>query len=404
MNSVIKKVTNQDSDIKKLEKRIKDLENLTTNLSILLEEEKTKRQGFEENALTKQTGNYQQIENLKKAITELSNLLNESIEDIKLKTNNLLDDRSNKLQNMIDKKMKLFDIYDKKTAENEFNHKNFEDNINLKFFNLKNEVESTFKNFREELNTNATRLDFFEKKLFDNLNTMKEEINNLNKDVLEIKNELNSLKLFKDNSNNNFKIIKSDMINQEEIITNFTNKVSLMINEFDNKLNQFDIYFKKQNESLNSMKEDLISHITSSDNKLANKLNDLNDIIENYNNKQINEINNFEKHILDEEEKFNLFIQDKLNLESENCKKMLYFSREEINNLKNKCEQLEKNQDNIKNQFFNNLNEAEEFLTKKYEGLFRMLSGKNLIPNTNDNSFNFNSDSESNFIYNCNNC
>ena len=404
MNSVIKKVTNQDSDIKKLEKRIKDLENLTTNLSILFDEEKTKRKEFEENALIKQTGNYQQIENLKNAIDELSNLLNQSIEDIKLKTNNILDDRSNKLQNMIDKKMKLFDIYDKKTAENEFNHKNFEDNINLKFFNLKNEVESTFKNFREELNTNATRLDFFEKKLFDNLNTMKEEINNLNKDVLEIKNELDSLKLFKDNSNNNFKIIKSDMINQEEIITNFTNKVSLMINEFDNKLNQFDIYFKKQNESLNSMKEDLISHITSSDNKLANKLNDLNDIIENYNNKQINEINNFEKHILDEEEKFNLFIQDKLNLESENCKKMLYFSREEIHNLKNKCEQLEKNQDNIKNQFFNNLNEAEEFLTKKYEGLFRMLSGKNLIPNTNDNSFNFNSDSESNFIYNCNNC
>ena len=178
MNSVIKKVTNQDSDIKKMEKRINGLENLTTNLSILLEEEKTKRQGFEENALTKQTGNYQQIENLKKAITELSNLLNESIEDIKLKTNNLLDDRSNKLQNMIDKKMKIFDIYDKKTAENEFNHKNFEDNINLKFFNLKSEVDSTFKNFREELNTSATRLDFFEKKLFDNFNTIKGEINN----------------------------------------------------------------------------------------------------------------------------------------------------------------------------------------------------------------------------------
>ena len=404
MNSVIKKVTNQDSDIKKLEKRIKDLENLTTNLSILFDEEKTKRKEFEENALIKQTGNYQQIENLKNAIDELSNLLNQSIEDIKLKTNNILDDRSNKLQNMIDKKMKIFDIYDKKTAENEFNHKNFEDNINLKFFNLKSEVDSTFKNFREELNTSATRLDFFEKKLFDNFNTIKEEINNLNKDVLEIKNELNSLKLFKENSNNNFRIIKSDMLNQEEIITNFTNKVSLMINEFDNKLNQFDIYFTKQNECLNSMKEDLINHITSSDNKIANKLKDLNEIMENYNNKQINEINNFEKHILDEEEKFNLFIQDKLNLESENCKKMLYFSREEINNLKNKCEQLEKNQDNIKNQFFNNLNEAEEFLTKKYEGLFRMLSGKNLIPNKNDNSFNSNSNSQNNFNYNCNNC
>ena len=177
-----------------------------------------------------------------------------------------------------------------------------------------------------------------------------------------------------------------------------------MINEFDNKLNHFDIYFTKQNESLNSMKEDLINHITSSDNKIANKLKDLNEIMDNYNNKQINEINNFEKHILDEEEKFNLFIQDKLSHENENNKKMLFYYGEEINNLKKKFEQLEKNQDNIKNQFFNNLNEAEEFLTKKYEGLFRMLSSKNLIPNKNDNSFNLNSDSENTFNHNCNNC
>ena len=38
----------------------------------------------------------------------------------------------------------------------------------------------------------------------------------------------------------------------------------------------------------------------------------------------------------------------------------------------------------IKNQFFANLNEAEEFLTKKYEGLFRMISSQGL--NTTNNS------------------
>ena len=229
---------------------------------------------------------------------------------------------------------------------------------------------------------------------------MKEDILNLNKELLELKNEINSLKSFKENSNNNFRNIQSDILNQEEIITNFTNKVSVMISEYEGKLNQFDIYFKKQNESLNSMKEDLINHIKSSDNMISNKLSELNELIENYNNNQINEINNFEKHILDEEEKFNVFIQDKLNQEKENIQKMLYYSGEEINNLKNKSEQLEKNQDFIKNQFFNNLNEAEEFLTKKYEGLFRMLSSQNLIPNKNDNSFNFNTQN----INNCSNC
>ena len=400
MNSVIKQVTNQTTDIKKLEKRINDLEDLSTTLSNQLNEEIVKRKNLEDNSITNQTGNQAQFETLKQAISQLSNLLNDSMEDIKLKTINIIDERSNKLQKMIDKKMQLFDIYDKKTAENEFNHKNFEDNINLKVFNLNNLFESTFKNFRQELNTNASRIDFFEKKFIENEKNMKDDILNLNKELLELKNEINSLKSFKENSNNNFRNIQSDILNQEEIITNFTNKVSVMISEYEGKLNQFDIYFKKQNESLNSMKEDLINHIKSSDNMISNKLSELNELIENYNNNQINEINNFEKHILDEEEKFNLFIQDKLNLESENCKKMLYFSREEIHNLKNKCEQLEKNQDNIKNQFFNNLNEAEEFLTKKYEGLFRMLSSQNLIPNKNDNSFNFNTQN----INNCSNC
>ena len=400
MNSVIKQVTNQTTDIKKLEKRINDLEDLSTTLSNQLNEEIVKRKNLEDNSITNQTGNQAQFETLKQAISQLSNLLNDSMEDIKLKTINILDERSNKIQKMIDKKMQLFDIYDKKTAENEFNHKNFEDNINLKVFNLNNLFESTFKNFRQELNTNASRIDFFEKKFIENEKNMKDDILNLNKELLELKNEINSLKSFKENSNNNFRNIQSDILNQEEIITNFTNKVSVMINEYEGKLNQFDIYFKKQNESLNSMKEDLINHIKSSDNMINNKLTELNELIENYNNNQINEINNFEKHILDEEEKFNVFIQDKLNQENENVQKMLYYSGEEINNLKNKSEQLEKNQDFIKNQFFNNLNEAEEFLTKKYEGLFRMLSSQNLIPNKNDNSFNFNTQN----INNCSNC
>ena len=148
MNSVIKQVTNQTTDIKKLEKRINDLEDLSTTLSNQLNEEIVKRKNLEDNSITNQTGNQAQFETLKQAISQLSNLLNDSMEDIKLKTINILDDRSNKLQNMIDKKMQLFDIYDKKTAENEFNHKNFEDNINLKVFNLNNLFESTFKNFR----------------------------------------------------------------------------------------------------------------------------------------------------------------------------------------------------------------------------------------------------------------
>ena len=62
MNSVIKQVTNQTTDIKKLEKRINDLEDLSTTLSNQLNEEIVKRKNLEDNSITNQTGNQAQFE------------------------------------------------------------------------------------------------------------------------------------------------------------------------------------------------------------------------------------------------------------------------------------------------------------------------------------------------------
>jgi hypothetical protein len=67
----------------------------------------------------------------------------------------------------------------------------------------------------------------------------------------------------------------------------------------------------------------MMSKFTIKDNKLSSKLLELNDIIQKYHTSQYNEID--KKHILKEEQQFNKFIQDKLILESENLKKMLYY-------------------------------------------------------------------------------
>ena len=401
MNQIVKKVAFQNLGLKKLEERINELENLTASLSMKIRDESNKRINFEDNTLTNQTGNEAQIQTLKEAIKDLGNLVNDSIEDIKIKNKKDLNELNLNLQNYIDNKIKYVnnDNLDINDNDNNIIQKNYEE-LNLKIFNLNNDFKNSFKNYKDELNSNITKIDYFEKKLTDNVNNIKEEIKIINKEILDIKNEIRGFKSFKENSNNNFRMIKGDILKQEEIITNFTNKITLMINEYEEKLRKFENDIIEQNKKYTSIKEDLISHITVQDNKITTKLIELNDIIQDFNINQCNEINNFEKHILDEEEKFNVFIQDKLNQEKENIQKMLYYSGEEINNLKNKSEQLEKNQDFIKNQFFNNLNEAEEFLTKKYEGLFRMLSSQNLIPNKNDNSFNFNTQN----INNCSNC
>ena len=401
MNSIVKKVSTQNPDLKRMEKKINELENLTTSISMQLRDESTKRANFEENSLNNQTGNQNQIQTLKDAITQLGNLVNESIEEIKMKNKNDLNDQYKKLQNYIDNKIKFIDDLEKNNINDNINKKKFDD-VNLKIFNLNNEFQLNIKNIREELNGNISRIDFFEKKLIDNVNNIKEEIQILNKEIIDIKNEIRAFKSFKDNSNNNFRMIKGDILKQEELITTFTNKVSLMLNEFEEKISKYDNLIIEQSEKYNSIKDDIMSKFTIQDNKLSSKLLELNDIIQEYHTSQYNEID--KKHILKEEQQFNKFIQDKLILESENLKKMFSYYDDDYNNLKVKMENLEQNHDVMKNKFFNNLCEVEEFFRNKYDSLFSMINTQNILKNKNNESFNLSSFTTQTLNNTCNKC
>ena len=402
MTSLVKKVPSQNPELKRMEKRINELENLTTSISMQLRDESSKRANLEENSLTNQTGNQTQIQTLKDTITQLGNLVNDSIEEIKMKNKNDFNEQYLKLQSYIDNKIKFINDLEKNNLNDNINKKKFDD-VNSKIFNLNNEFQLNIKNIREELNGNISRIDFFEKKLIDNVNNIKEEIQILNKEIIDIKNEIRAFKSFKDNSNNNFRMIKGDILKQEELITTFTNKVSLMLNEFEEKISKYDNLIIEQSEKYNSIKDDIMSKFTIQDNKLSSKLLELNDIIQEYHTSQCNEINNFEEHILKEEEKFNKFIQDKLILESENLKKMLSYYDDDYNNLKVKIENLEQNHDVMKNKFFNNLCDVEEFFKNKYDSLFSLINTQNFLKNNNE-SFNLTTFTSQTINNTCNKC
>ena len=402
MNSIVKKVSTQNSDLKRMEKKLNELENLTTSISMQLRDESSKRANLEENSLTNQTGNQTQIQTLKDTITQLGNLVNDSIEEIKMKSKNDFNEQYLKLQSYIDNKIKFINDLEKNNLNDNINKKKFDD-VNSKIFNLNNEFQLNIKNIRDELNSNISKIDFFEKKLIDNINNIKEEIQILNKEIIDIKNEIRAFKSFKDNSNNNFRMIKGDILKQEELITTFTNKVSLMLNEFEEKISKYDNLIIEQSEKYKSIKDDIMSKFTIQDNKLSSKLLELNDIIQEYHTSQCNEIDNFEKHILKEEEKFNKFIQDKLILESENLKKMLSYYDDDYNNLKVKIENLEQNHDVMKNKFFNNLCDVEEFFKNKSDSLFSLINTQNFLKNNNE-SFNLTTFTSQTINNTCNKC
>ena len=117
MTSLVKKVPSQNPELKRMEKRINELENLTTSISMQLRDESTKRANFEENSISNQTGNQNQIQTLKDAITQLGNLVNDSIEELKMKSKTDLNDQYLKLQSYIDNKIKFIDDLEKNNID-----------------------------------------------------------------------------------------------------------------------------------------------------------------------------------------------------------------------------------------------------------------------------------------------
>lgn len=384
MNTIVTKISNTNNDMLKMEKRVRDLEKLTSSLMTSLNNEIESRKQLEQGTLSSQSGHSAQINTLKDGIDQLGQVVSDSLEDFKQKITQDTSDKTTKLYAFIEDKMKLFDYYDKKNAENDFTKNNFENETKSKLCSIENELKESLKQFKEELNTNTARIDFIEKKCIDNYNIIKEDLSVLTKEMLSIKNQLISLNKFKDSTVDNFKSVHSDFLHQEETIENFVSKVNFSLNEFDNKMQSYETSIKTQTETFNDVKEEIYGHIDILDSKLHSKLKEMNDLIYKQSTLQCKEIDNFENHILTEQQKFTEYMEGSFDKQNENMKKLFDYTNQDLDIVKGKVDNLEENLSNIKNQFFANLNEAEEFLTKKYEGLFRMISNQGL--NTTANS------------------
>ena len=384
MNTIVTKISNTNNDMLKMEKRVRDLEKLTSSLMTSLTNEIESRKQLEQGTLSSQSGHSAQINTLKDGIAQLGQVVSESLEDFKQKITQDTSDKTTKLYAFIEDKMKLFDYYDKKNAENDFRKNNFENETKSRLCSIENEVKESLKQFRDELNTNTARIDFIEKKCVDNYNIIKEDLSVLTKEMLNIKNQLISLNKFKDSTVDNFKNVHSDFLHQEETIGNFVSKVNFSLNEFDNKIQSYEASLKTQTETFNDVKEEIYGHIDILDSKLHSKLKEMNDLIFKQSTLQCKEIDNFENHVLTEQQKFTEYMEGSFDKQNENMKKLFDYTNQDLDIVKGKVETLEENMNSIKNRFFANLNEAEEFLTKKYEGLFRMISSQGL--NTTNNS------------------
>ena len=362
--------------IGKLDKRIKDLELLTTKLNERINEESFRRNELKNNQLTSSENNNFQIKTIKDSIEQLATIFNTSLTEMKTSFNEEINDKTSSLKEIIDEKSKLIDEI--------INNKN---NDNLNYQNSFNDFGNKFENFEKELNEfkndlkeKNKKIENFEKTVSNDHSFFEEQIGNINKQFMGIEKDSVINKTFKTNINKNIADIESEIRQQNEIINKIKLDYDSYMNTFESKLNKYYENYRIESDKLIKIQEDIYTHIDLTDNKLLTKIKELSD----YFNKEItlqqNEIENFEKYIMQEHSHFSDFFQEKLKVLEQNMNKNISFTDADNKQLKIITKNLKEENENLKVKINENINELNKFHNKKNDTILKILMNNNLVP------------------------
>ena len=362
--------------IGKLDKRIKDLETLTNKLTERIMEESNKRKEIQNIQQSNSESNNFQIKTIKESIEQLANIFNTSLTALETSFNETIKNKTTSLKENIDNNTKLIEeiINTKKNEEN--NYKNSFSDIGNKFDNYKNEL-TLFKNDLEEKNKKIENL---EKTVNNDHTFFEEQIGNINNQFITIENESKINKTFKTNINKNIADLESEIREQNEIINQIKLDYDSYMNTFESKLNKYYLNFRQESDKLLKMQEDIYTHLDINGNKLMTKLKELSDFYNKEITVQQNEIENFEKHILDEHNHFSDYFQEKLKILEQNTNQNISFTDADNKQLKIIINNLKEENENLKIKIGENINELNKFHNKKNDTILKILMNNNLVP------------------------
>ena len=374
MNILSKKLSTANALISKLDQRISSLESKYDIITKKIQEESNNRLELAKSSQKNYSNNSiqnKEIKEIKEKMEFLSKTTNEALSQIKKDITKDLGERTKQFQKIIQEKSNLFDTLDKKTK----NAENMQSKLNL----VENDILSIIKKISDELDQNSVKINFLEKRQNENFNSTNEQIMDINKKIMQFQNEYNSINKFKENTNENFTAMANDIIHQQELIKEFVSKISERIGNFEL---DYEKNYSKLNEEINNLiqfKEEIYNNIEMVN---AKTINEINKFIEDINNEiknNKNEILLIEKHVTEEQNNFGNFIQEKMGNYETSINKNLEYCDEDIKTIKKDIDSLKANLDDFKEKTFEAVNDIEKYQNKKYDDLFRILSGNNLI-------------------------
>ena len=367
MNKLSKKISSTSELINKLEQRISILESGFDLFTKRIQEESNSRLELAKSNQINYSANSFQIQALKEKIELISKSTNEALSQFQFNLTKDFSERTSHLQNVIMEKSTIFDTFDKKAQ-----------NTQELLFKLA-DIENYIKKIKEDIAQNTVKIEFLEKKQNDNYNTIKEQIMDINKNIMQFQNEFNIINKFKNNANENFAGMANDIFHQQETLEEFNNKIIEQMNNFELNSEKNNQKINEEINILKTWKDDIYKNIEIINEKTINEINKFIEDISNDINNNKNEISMMEKHMTEEQNNFGNFIQEKMDNYENSINKNLTYCDEDIKLLRKDVDTLKINLNDFKEKTFDAVNDVEKFQNKKYDDLFRILSGNNLI-------------------------
>ena len=159
----------------------------------------------------------------------------------------------------------------------------------------------------------------------------------------------------------------NDIFHQQETLEEFNNKIIEQMNNFELNSEKNNQKINEEINILKTWKDDIYKNIEIINEKTINEINKFIEDISNDINNNKNEISMMEKHITEEQNNFGNFIQEKMDNYENSINKNLTYCDEDIKLLRKDVDTLKINLNDFKEKTFDAVNDVEKFQNKKYD-------------------------------------
>ena len=260
------------------------------------------------------------------------------------------------------------------------NYMTLQNNKNEILLNRINKLEKavfrkgSFLGREEEINIGLTKLNHFEKKFEIFLDNFNKDINSIKNNIKQNTDNIDNISSGHNVLNEKFDNLYRTFNDSNINLNKFNYQTTILLNETQKKLEEYTDYFSNTKSDIIKMENDLNEDYTILKQVLNDKLNEYEKNLDNLNNK-INLENAEYKVKL--EEKLDKSIKDiqieKIEYLNE-ARKVQNNISEQYEILRKEYKNMNDNINEMKNSFFHNLNEIEQYFNRKYQTVYKAIN------------------------------